>query len=268
MTHDASRQAPLLVVTSHGLTDAGRCRQRNEDCLLLDDGLGLYVVADGMGGHKGGDVAARLTVRVMHTHLMRARAAGVTGAVGERQHLPGAADLSPAARDVHAAIQAANLAVKTAAQESPDLEGMGSTVAAVYLHKQVLVAANVGDSPIYLLRGGVLRLLSVPHTVAAEQGGRVKTLPAPLQEQFSHMLTRAVGTREAVEADFFETIPRTGDVLLLCTDGLTGKVADAELQAMLEAHPPREACGALVRLALERGGEDNITCLVLQLQAA
>ena len=258
-----ARHAPHIVVESHGITDAGLHRARNEDCLLIDDGLRLFVVADGMGGHQAGDVAAQLAVRTIHQHMLRTQAADPAAIAPDPQRDP---SLSAAANEVRAAILAANQAVQARAQDSPALQGMGTTVAVVHLCGRVLVAANVGDSSIYLLRDGVLRELSVLHTVATEQAALGRRLPESLQEKLGHMLTRAVGTREVVAADFFETFPRHNDVLLLCSDGLTGKVRREELQRVLQRHTPSKACEALLALALARGGEDNITCLVVRLQ--
>ncbi|AGW13381.1 putative protein serine/threonine phosphatase [Megalodesulfovibrio gigas DSM 1382 = ATCC 19364] len=251
------------MVESHGITDVGLHRSRNEDCLLMDDGLGLYVVADGMGGHQAGEVAAQLAVRTIHQHMLHMQAAESAASGPDSQRDP---SLSVAANEVRTAILAANRAVLARAQDSPELQGMGTTVAVVYLRGNVLVAANVGDSPIYLLRGGVLRELSVAHTVATEQAALGRRLPESLREKLGHMLTRAVGTREVVTPDFFETFPRHNDVLLLCSDGLAGTVRREELQNVLLRHTPRRACEALLALALARGGEDNITCLAVRLQ--
>ncbi|GAB7078975.1 PP2C family protein-serine/threonine phosphatase [Megalodesulfovibrio paquesii] len=259
-------ERPQFVVRHHGITDIGNRRSRNEDCFLVDEALGLYLVADGMGGHQAGEVAATLTAQTMHRCIQAAFAP--EGPPPEAMLWPRDPSLSEQANLVRAAILEANQAVKAKALESETTQGMGSTVAAVFLHRNVLVAANVGDSIIYLLRDDVMRELSVLHTVAAEQTALARALPPQMRSRLAHMLTRAVGTRDEVVPDFFETIPRPGDILLLCTDGLTDKVSPEELQPLLQSLSPQDACSAFLALALERGGEDNITSLVLHLQTA
>lgn len=251
-----------LMLESHGITDIGKRRKRNEDCFRADDSLGLYVVADGMGGHQAGEVASLIVADTIHHHISLSRTPG--GCPIPDQDI----SLGMHANCLRAAILEANSMVKTRAMANNALQGMGSTAAVVLIDERVMVAGNVGDSPIFLVRDGVMHTLSVLHTVAAEQATMTKKLAPHLQEMYGHMLTRAVGTRDVVQPDFFETRPRTGDVLLLCSDGLSEKVRQTEMQAILQTNTPEVACEEMVEMALDRGGEDNITCLVVKIRHA
>lgn len=255
------QRRPRLWLEHHAITDIGLRRKHNEDSVLGDAELGLFVVADGMGGHLAGEVASRQVVDTMRAHIQLARSP-----LGCPMPDPDPS-LSATANCLRAAILEANAMVKAMASQNEAWQGMGSTVAAIYLENNILVAANVGDSPIFLLRDGVLRQLSTPHTVAAEHAAQGKKLTPHMATLFGHMLTRAVGTRDHVIPDIFETIPRPGDALLLCSDGLSEKATREEILDALLEQSPHGACRTLVDLALERGGEDNITALVLRFHA-
>jgi PPM family protein phosphatase len=240
----------MITVESAALTDIGRKRTTNEDCVLIDDAQGLYVLADGMGGHQAGEVASRLVVTSLQDFLRDRRPAAQ-----EHAHSPA---LSPQADRLLSGIQWSNRVVHRAAGAQPDHRGMGSTVAVVYLGEDTLVAANVGDSPIYLVRNGAIDLLSVPHTLQADLAGQ------PLVAYAGNILTRAVGPKAHVEADVCEISCYRGDVLVICSDGLSTKVSPAEIMAIVTAQRPADACQALVDLANARGGDDNISAVVLE----
>jgi protein phosphatase len=248
-------------VETYALTDVGLKRQVNEDSYLCDDGLGLYVVADGMGGHQAGEVASGLVVQTVRDYMERY---GPSAKSGEEPPPDADPDLSAPANRLLAAIRLANRAVFELASSKPDLDGMGSTVAAVYLTPQALVAANVGDSPIYLVHGGKASKLSVKHTVMAEAGVDITGVNVPKGE-FSHMLTRAMGVEEDVQADVFEVPLFDGDTVVLCSDGLSNKVRTWEIQDTVNGRTAERACRALMDLAMERGGDDNITVVVLRM---
>jgi protein phosphatase len=135
---------------------------------------------------------------------------------------------------------------------------MGSTVAAVCFADATLVAANIGDSPIYLVRNGGIDLLSVPHTLQAEIAS------AAHAKYFSNVLTRAVGSKPAVEADICELSCYKGDILVICSDGLSTKVALLEILSVVTSRAPARACRSLVDLANERGGDDNISIVIMR----
>lgn len=240
----------MVIVESAGLTDVGKIRQSNEDCIFIDDAQGLYLVADGMGGHRAGEVASTLVVQSIRDFLAKGGPAD--------NHTPCPGSLSSRAHRLLASIEWSNRIVYQTACGQEDYRGMGSTVAAVYFSEDTVIAANVGDSPIYLARNGTINLLSVPHTLQA-------ALPADAQAPFmGNILTRAVGPKNLVEADICELNCFKDDQLVICSDGLSTKVAPQEILSLTTSLAPDSACRAMVQLANERGGDDNISAVVLR----
>ncbi|MGW8188390.1 MAG: PP2C family protein-serine/threonine phosphatase [Desulfobacterales bacterium] len=251
----------MFVIESAGLTDTGKKRKDNQDTLLVDDVLGLYIVADGMGGHRAGEVASRLVVESMRAHIQRCLN-GETPVEAESADTT----LSAEANRVLAGILLSNRVVHDAANRTTACRGMGATVAVLYFDDRTLVAANVGDSPIFLVHKGRLERLSVPHTVLAESEVANLFGVQQLGAEFSHVLTRAMGVKATVEANICEVPCFTGDILVICSDGLTDMVTTKEILASVSCHPPAEACRKLVDLANDRGGTDNITVIVLRIK--
>ena len=154
----------MINIESSGITDIGRRRKQNEDSLFYDDGMGLYVVADGMGGHKAGEVASKLVVETIRNYIDQNQ--------DEEQPLnlvDTDEKISDEAQRLLASIHLSNRIVHQTALSNEDYKGMGSTVSAVYFTKKTFIVANVGDSLVYLIRDGEIDLLSVPHTLVAEQ---------------------------------------------------------------------------------------------------
>ena len=145
---------------------------------------------------------------------------------------------------------------------------MGSTVSAIYFTESTLIAANVGDSPIYLVRDGNIKLLSVPHTFLAEQKTLNPKNAEKLGMEFRHILTRAVGTEKSVKADIYEIQCFRDDMLVISSDGLIDKVSPQEILKLTRNNGPHAACQKLVELANDRGGDDNITVIVLKVKSA
>lgn len=249
----------MVPIEAAGLSDVGRKRAENEDAYLIDDSHRVYVVADGMGGHLAGEVASSLVVATIRTGLV---------AEGRCQTVPWDEALSPEANKLMAWIQAANQAVIQKSRQESACRGMGSTIAAVCCTDTTLIAANVGDSPIYLVRGGTIELISVTHTVAAEQAAINPERLKLLGENFKHMLSRAIGVGDQVVPDFCETQFLAGDRVILCSDGLSNAVTAQEMLKVASGHAPAEACRMLVDLANERGGDDNITVIVIHVREA
>jgi protein phosphatase len=196
----------------------------------------------------------------MHGHIRRWRAGEPSSAV-----IPGDDTLSTEANQVLAGILLSNRAVHQRAAKSAACRGMGATVAALLFTERTLVAANVGDSPIFLIHRGQLEQLSVPHTLMAEHGlaGAGGTLAPGVD--LRHVLTRAVGVSATVEASICEVPCFAGDALVIASDGLTDMVAPEELAAIVACRTPATACRELVDLANRRGGVDNITVVVLKI---
>jgi PPM family protein phosphatase len=239
----------MFTLESAGLTDVGRRREANEDRILLDDDLGLYLVADGMGGHQAGEVASDLAVSSMRDFLSQRDAPPTAASVDHR---------SPSATRLLCGIRWSNQVVHQASLSRSDRHGMGSTLAAVYFAEDRVIAANIGDSPIYLVRNGGIDALSVPHTLQEEIQTEV------CDPFFGNVLTRALGPKPAVDADLCEIDFYRNDLLVLCSDGLSNKVPPTEILSIVAARPPCEACRVLVDLANTRGGEDNISVVIVR----
>ncbi|MBW2633625.1 MAG: serine/threonine-protein phosphatase [Deltaproteobacteria bacterium] len=250
----------MYVIESAGLTDVGR-RKNNEDALFLDDKQQLYVVADGMGGHLAGEVASGIVVETLWDYIKR---------FDNRMDVEELEDpdesLSKEANRLLSGIYLANKSVYQTAQGKEDYHGMGSTIASVYFTENTLIAANVGDSPIYLVHDGTIEQLSVPHTVLAEQAALDPEGARQLGGEFRHMLTRAMGVDASVKADISEIQCFRGDILVISSDGLTDNVDKEEIHAVVKRERPEKACRILVNMANERGGRDNITVIVLKVK--
>ncbi len=230
-----------------GITDAGQVRGQNQDTFYVRDDLAL--IADGMGGYAGGEVAAEIAVDVVSSSF--------------------ASDSS--ARGLAEAFHIANRRIFERGGE-PGLEGMGTTLVAAAIvatpSGERLLVANVGDSRGYLLRDSALRQLTEDHSVAAElvRMGRIEEQEG-VEHPGRHVLTRALGVEEDVAPDVVELEPREGDRLLLCSDGLSNELADQELRSLLEVGEPSDAARALVAAANAHGGLDNITAVVADVVA-
>jgi protein phosphatase len=251
----------MIIVESASITDKGKKRKANEDALILEDALGLYVVADGMGGHRAGEIASRLVVETIGDYIRK---------FIDNDHCAQTADfdetLSLEANRLLSSIRMSNQVVHEASLGNRSWRGMGSTVSAIYLTDSTLIAANVGDSPIYLIRDDKIKLLSVPHTLLAEQRALKPEDAEKLEMQFRHVLTRAVGTDQSVNADSYEIQCFKDDILVISSDGLNDKVSPEEILELAHNHEPDAACRKLVELANDRGGEDNITVIVIKVK--
>ncbi len=231
-------------------TDIGRVRSGNEDFLSADDGL--FLVADGMGGHRAGEVASHLAVEHVRSQVAERNGALTTD-------------------DLVEAVQDANSALVARASDDPELKGMGTTLCALALvrddGRDLLGVVNVGDSRLYLLKGGELEQITDDHSLVAtlERQGRLTRAEAAVHPQ-RNIVTRALGIDTRVMVDSWEILPFVGDRYLLCSDGLFNEIEDARIAATLrKLADPSEAAHELVRLANEGGGRDNITCVVVDI---
>jgi serine/threonine protein phosphatase PrpC len=255
----------MAIIESAGITDIGQKRKGNEDAMLVADSMGLYVVADGMGGHQAGEVASKLVIDTMRDYFQTMHRSSKAELCGDIDH-----SLSQEANRLLASIHLSNHAVHRASLQQPSYRGMGSTVSAVYFTTdKTLVAANVGDSPIYLVRDGKITLLSVPHTLMAEQMALDPESGELLDGAYRHVLTRAMGAEASVRADIHELQYFENDILVISSDGLSDKAAPEEILEVVSRHGESErACQCLVDLANERGGDDNVTAIVLKVKTA
>jgi protein phosphatase len=175
--------------------------------------------------------------------------------------------LSKEANRLLSGISLANSGVHQVAQSKEDYRGMGSTVSAAYFTEDTLIVANVGDSPVYLVHDGGIELLSVTHNVLSEQMAINPEAAKKLDARFKHMLTRGMGIEESVEPDICEIQYFNGDIVTISSDGLSDKVSPDEILDIVKRERPEKACQTLVDLANERGGDDNITVIVLKIGA-
>ena len=251
----------MVVIESAGITDVGMKRAGNEDALYLDDDLGLYVVADGMGGHQAGEVASGLVIETIRDYMKQ-----VTESEDAEELEDSDETLSKQANQLLSGIHLANRGVHQVAQSSEDYKGMGSTVSAVLFTDDTVIAANVGDSPIYLSHDGNVELLSMTHNVITEQSAIDPEAAKRIGKQYRYLLTRAMGIKETVEPDVCEIQFFDGDILVISSDGLSDKVSAEEIVEVVNREKPKEACQMLVDMANERGGEDNITVIVLKIK--
>jgi protein phosphatase len=252
----------MVTIESAGISDIGRRREQNEDSLFFDDGLGLYVVADGMGGHNAGEVASNLVAETIRDYIKQNQS---DAQVEEQVNVD--ANLSKEARRLLAGIHLSNRIVHETALSNEDYRGMGSTVSAVYFTEKTFIVANVGDSLIYLIRDGEIELLSVPHTLIAEQTELDPENAELLWSDFKHVLTRAMGVEESVKADINEIPFFKNDILVISSDGLTDKATPEEILELVYNRRSDKACQGLVDLANARGGDDNITAIVLKVKS-
>ncbi len=252
----------MITIESAGISDIGRRREQNEDSLFFDDGLGLYVVADGMGGHNAGEVASNLVAETIRDYIKQNHS---DAQVEEQVNVD--ANLSKEARRLLAGIHLSNRIVHETALSNEAYRGMGSTVSAVYFTEKTFIVANVGDSLIYLIRDGEIELLSVPHTLIAEQTELDPENAELLWSDFKHVLTRAMGVEESVKADINEVPFFKNDILVISSDGLTDKATPEEILELVYNRRSDKACQGLVDLANARGGDDNITAIVLKVKS-
>lgn len=248
-----------MELTVFGQTDVGQVRPHNEDSILLEPSLQLYAVADGMGGHKGGEFASRICLDTMRDYLQMA-ARGHAPLVGEADAVH-----SEAANLLGSAVRFANRAVFEASFSKPEWRGMGTTIVALTVAGNRVAIAHVGDSRAYLLRKGAFKQITEDHSWIEEQvRAGLMSRDEALFAKGRNVLTRAIGQEEAVQVDLDELELQAGDSLLLCSDGLFGMVADEEIAALIGvARNPEEACRELVACANGRGGRDNISVILL-----
>lgn len=225
-----------------GRTDQGKVRELNEDAFGYRDGL--FVVADGMGGHQAGEVASAIAVET----ILQADLSG---------------DIKKA---LQTALEAANRAIINQASRSKDFNGMGTTAAVLYLEKERAFITHVGDSRVYYLSGSVLKQLTSDHSLVNEL---VKTGEITVEEARTHpqrnILTRALGCHETLDAEIIEIEVTPGDKFLLCSDGLSGTVPETVIKEyLIREDDPEVIVDQLINYANELGGADNITVIMVE----
>ncbi len=245
-------------------SDRGRVRKNNEDAFLADPGLGFFAVADGMGGHAAGEIASRLALDTLRKSIEESKQNR------EREFSPNQTVLlSPLSALLVNGIQLANQAVFQSSQEKEEYRGMGTTVVALFLFDSSSVVAHVGDSRLYRIRGGRIDQVTEDHSLVWEQYREGYLSKEALSSSpLKNIVTRALGMNPTVDVDVQEIDLEKGDLLVLCSDGLSDLVQDEELMSTVRraSGDLDRACRDLTQLANQRGGKDNITTLIIQIE--
>lgn len=239
------------MLKTFSITDIGRRRKLNQDYIYSSEQPvghlpNLFLVADGMGGHNAGDYASRITVETVVERAADSKETDPMRILGE-------------------AIQSANALVCKQAGESPELEGMGTTLVAASCRGESLYVANVGDSRLYVVNGSGIRQITRDHSWVEEMVSRGGIQRADARTHpDKNIITRAVGVEDRVEVDFFTVQLEKGDEILMCTDGLTNMLEDEDIRMILDgARDIVEKAQKLVKAANENGGRDNISVVLI-----
>jgi serine/threonine protein phosphatase PrpC len=245
---------------SAGLTDVGRKRKVNQDAFLLDDDIGLYVVADGMGGHAAGEVASQEAVETVFGMVKRG-----LGTIPEIREELTEERARAACRMMEGAIQAATYMLFALAELDKQMSGMGTTISALLVLYDYAVSAQVGDSRIYRIRDFQSEQITEDHTLVAWQMAQgLITEEEAKRSPHRNVITRAVGNKDYVQVDTGIVDIKTADKYLLCSDGLHGYLTDEEIPLVIDGSN-EDAVHNLIELANRRGGRDNITAVLVEI---
>lgn len=242
---EAAAPAPAApALSAHALTDVGKVRAVNQDALVMDDGLLLYGVADGMGGHNGGETAS---------------AGARDGLIAALQ------DKTPSLDALRDAITQVNADLFRQQAEDEKLSGMGTTLSVIWMSEHFVYLGHVGDSRIYRFREGKLEQMTDDHSLVGELMRAGYLTPEQAENHPNkNVILRAVGTEEGIDIDLAVEERKTGDLWLICSDGLHGMVPDAKMEAILGVNTPESAARLLMEAALKAGGRDNISVVLVQ----
>lgn len=252
-------------VSAAGRTDVGLKREQNEDSIEVCERLGLFAVADGMGGHAAGEVASQAAIETLREFIAQAAVdRDYTWPFGVSENL------SVSENILYTAFHLANRRVCRLASENEDYAGMGTTLSVIYVHAGKVHLGHVGDSRIYRLRDDRLECLTRDHTWVNEQIQRnVLTETEARNHRWRNVITRALGNRVEIEVDLRTLDPAVGDIFVLCSDGLNEMVADPTIHQILSDRGTdlRSACDALITLSNGGGGLDNVSVVLLRVDA-
>lgn len=242
-----------------GQTDVGRKRAHNEDNFALLGDYGLYMVADGMGGHASGEVASQLAVETMREFF-----ASTADDPDRTWPYKMERDRGYEENRLITGIKLSNLRIFEAAKNNPQQKGMGTTLVSIFVTNEGVYTAHVGDSRVYRIRDGVMEQLTEDHSLLNDYL-KMKQLTPDEVEKFPHknVIVRALGMKETVKVDTRFDAPRLGDIVLLCSDGLAGPVSDEDIFRIIQAAPDiSSATNQLIAKANENGGPDNVTAVL------
>ncbi len=234
-------------VTVAGKSDIGRKRTNNQDSFLVNEAWKLFSVADGMGGHSGGEVASALAIRTLDKVFQEMRDSTV-------------------AQKLQESFRLCNRVIFDQARANPRLQGMGTTMTAAAIDGQYVHVAQVGDSRCYLYRAGELFQITEDHSQVYELLKAGLISEENMGSVHKNVITRSVGYEENVQVDLFTRLAGSGDRYLICSDGLSGMVSAQQIAQILQNFDPEDSVRNLVDLANHQGGEDNISVIVFELQ--
>jgi PPM family protein phosphatase len=239
----------MKSITAYGRTDVGQKRSSNQDTIVLNDKIKLYAVADGMGGHNGGEIASKLALEVLESAL---------GKIDDSRQI----NVTPFLKE---SVILASTRIHEKASMDENLKGMGTTLVCAYFNKDRCYIAQVGDSRVYLYRDGDLWKITEDHSLVNEQvrSGLISRSQAE-KLTYKNVITRSVGFEEAVNVDIYERAIEPGDLFLLCSDGLTSMIDDAEIKRNINADDLKATVGSLIDAANHAGGHDNISAIIVR----
>ncbi len=243
-----------MKVSAFGVTDVGLKRSKNEDNLLVDEDMGLFIVADGMGGHKGGDLASKLAVEAMQQVV--------------KTHREEHTFLSPRAMLEEGYTEASVRIFNESQKNNKMLQGMGTTLVSAYVHESEIFIGNVGDSRAYFFNNQYMWQMTEDHSLVNEhiRAGLLRDSEAK-DFQAKNIITRSVGFEKAVRCDVIRKKLAVGDHFLLCSDGLCGLVDDEDIYQVCRSNSKEKAVLICVDKAKEAGGDDNITVIIVSVEA-
>jgi len=247
----------MMQLKAAGLSHVGMKRNQNQDSFMLAPELGLFIVADGMGGHKGGQIASLMAVTTIIDFL--------------RDHVSKNGGIADARATLTQALEHANQAIQKKGQTEVDLAGMGTTATALLFHGGKLFIAHVGDSRSYLVHPNRIWQITRDHSLVQEKlrAGLI-TREQMKSDQNKNVITRSVGFEPEVDVDLYEIDPHPGDVFVVCSDGLSGMISDSIIREVVEKrvfsqNSVEKAAKELIEKANLQGGDDNVTAVVIQL---
>ncbi len=251
----------MATLVGAARSDIGLNRENNEDSYFFDDSIGLYLVADGMGGHAAGEVASSLVAQTIADYVKHFQNKPIED---PRRYNFFNQDYSPRTNTILQAIHLANRIVYNDAQNNKEYENMGSTLALIMAEGENLTVAHVGDSRIFRCRDGQLTRLTVDHRFSEDpQFNGIIDYDSTIVSSFGHTLTRAMGIKPEVMPDITETSCQEGDIYLICSDGLTDMVSEEMIEQVLTLDEDMDhKAQHLIELALAAGGLDNVTAVL------
>ncbi len=252
-----------VMLTAHGVSHTGTVRPHNEDTILVDKALGLFVVADGMGGVNAGEVASRIAVETIHGFVEKS--------ARESEHTwPFGIDacLSYSGNRVRTAVMLANRTVHRTGEQQEQFTGMGTTIAVVLVEGETAAICGVGDSRVYLVADRQIKQLTTDHTWVETIRTQDPTIEPEVlaRHPMRHVLTAVIGGQDQVDVDVTEHIMDEGQRLVICSDGVYRGVSDELLCKLTSDGSVEDAAAAIVAAALERDSRDNISAVVVELR--